>query len=419
MLAKLTTISNEFPRKFWFIVGVSFIDRIGGTLLFPFFALYITQRFHVGMTQAGIVLGVFSIFGLLGNMIGGALTDRFGRRRLILFGLVFSAISTLALGSVSQLAMLYPLAVVIGILSDVAGPAHQAMIADILPEGKRQEGFGVLRVAGNMAWIIGPTIGGFLANRSFFSLFVTDAVVSCIVAFLFYRYMPETKPQTHAEGSAEHESIFQTFIGYDRVLRDRPYVAFLGASILMGLVYQQMYNSLSVYLRDNHGIDPQGYGFLMSSSAITVVLLQFWVTRRIKRRPPFLAMAVGVLFYALGFSMFGFVTAYWLFVSAIVVITIGEMIIMPVSSALAAGFAPVDMRGRYMAVYGLSWALPATIGPAAAGYILDNFNPNLLWYIGGLLTSLSALCFYALHRSLKNQERFVAQPAEPAGIAAD
>jgi len=419
MFTRLRKIYNEFPPKFWFVVAVSFIDRIGGTLLFPFFALYITQRFNVGMTQAGIVLGVFSIFGLVGNMIGGALTDRFGRRRLILFGLVFSAISTLALGSVNQFSMLFPLAVMIGILSDVAGPAHHAMIADLLPEDKRQEGFGILRVVANMSWIIGPTIGGFVANRSFFALFVIDALVSSLVALLFFLFMPETKPRLQPHEEEQHESLLQTFIGYGKVLRDRPYVAFLGASILMGLVYQQMYNSLSVYLRDNHGIDPQAYGFLMSSSAITVVLLQFWVTRRVKTRPPFLAMAVGVLFYALGFTMFGFVTAYWLFVGAIVVITIGEMIIMPVSSALAAGFAPVEMRGRYMAMYGLSWALPATVGPAAAGYILDNFNPNLLWYLGGLLTLVSAFSFYVLHMRLKNQERFAPAPPEGAAAAAD
>ena len=94
-------IAQEFPRKFWSVVGVSFIDRVGGTMLFPFFALYITQKFHVGMTQAGVVLGLFSVFGLVGQMIGGALTDKFGRRKLIIFGLVFSAISTLAFGFIN------------------------------------------------------------------------------------------------------------------------------------------------------------------------------------------------------------------------------------------------------------------------------------------------------------------------------
>ena len=167
MLARLSKIYNEFPRKFWVVVGVSFIDRVGGTLLFPFFSLYITQKFNVGMTQAGMILGLFSIFGLFGGMIGGALTDRFGRRKMIIIGLVFSAVSTLTLGLVNQFATLIPLAVVIGLLSDFAGPAHDAMIADLLSEKQRQEGFGILRVVGNMAWIIGPTIGGFVAKRSF------------------------------------------------------------------------------------------------------------------------------------------------------------------------------------------------------------------------------------------------------------
>ena len=94
MFTRLQKIYEEFPRLFWVIVGVRFVDGIGGTLLFPFFALYITQKFNVGMTQAGILLGISSLFGLVGSMFGGALTDKFGRKQLILFGLVFNAIST-------------------------------------------------------------------------------------------------------------------------------------------------------------------------------------------------------------------------------------------------------------------------------------------------------------------------------------
>jgi len=412
MLAKLTKLYNEFPRKFWVVVGVSFIDRVGGTLLFPFFSLYITQKFNVGMTQAGMILGLFSIFGLFGGMIGGALTDRFGRRKIIIIGLVFSAVSTLTLGLVNQFATLIPLAVVIGLLSHFAGPAHDAMIADILPEKQRNEGFGILRVVGNMAWIIGPTIGGFVAKRSFMALFIIDAVVSCVVALLFFLFMPETKP-VRDEIHQKAESILTTFRGYGTVLRDSPYIAFLVAGILMGLVYQQMYNSLSVYLRDNHGIEPSGYGLLLTVSAIVVILFQFTTTRLIKHKPPFLMMALGTAFYVVGFSMFGWVSTYYLFALAIVVITIGEMIVVPTSQSLAANFAPEDMRGRYMAVFGLLWMVPATIGPGAAGYILDNYNPNLLWYIGGVLCMVSVLGYLLLHARLKSQPRFAAAEPEP------
>ena len=413
MFTRLKTIYYEFPRLFWVIVGVRFVDGIGGTLLFPFFALYITQKFNVGMTQAGILLGISSLFGLVGSMFGGALTDKFGRKQLILFGLIFSAISTLGFGLVNDLNILYPLVIVVGLLSSVSHPAHEAMIADILPEEKRQEGFGILRVVANFSWIIGPTIGGFLANINFFYLFVIDAIISCIVAVIIYRTVPETKPEPHAHEKSE--SFLQTVGGYRFVLRDTAFVSFIVANIIMLIVYQQMYGSLSVYLRDNHGVNPQGYGFLMSTSAITVILFQFWLTRTIKHQPPFLMMAFGTIFYVIGFTLFGLVTTFILFALNIVIITIGEMIVVPTSQALVAGFAPEEMRGRYMAVSGLSWAIPSTIGPAAAGYILDNYNPNLLWYIGGLLCGLSVLAYYFLHLRLGARQEFA--PAEEEALS--
>ncbi len=405
MISRLRKTYAEYPQRFWIVVAVSFIDRVGGTLLFPFFSLYITQKFNVGMTEAGFVLGLFAISGLFGGMVGGALTDKFGRKRLIIIGLIFSALSTLLFGFITLYSLLIPLAIAAGFLSELAGPAHSAMIADILPEDQRSEGFGILRVVGNMAWIIGPTVGGFVANYSFFALFVTDAIFSCIVAYLFFRLVPETQPVATEE--TQRQSLTETFRGYGQVLRDYAFVAFLLAGILMGLVYQQMYNSLPVFLRDVHGINPSGYGFLLTSSAIMVILFQFWISRKIKYSPPFLVMASGVLFYALGFSMFAYVSAYGFFILAIVIITIGEMLIMPTSQALAANFAPVDKRGRYMAVFGLIWMIPATFGPSAAGIILDNFNPNLLWYLGTILCLISAASYAFLHLRIGGSKRFL------------
>src|SRR5688572_31401198 len=155
MLNRLKRTYNEFPSLFWVIVGTLFVDGIGSTLLFPFFALYITQKFGVGMTEAGLLLGMSSLFGLIGSVIGGALTDRFGRRRLILFGLAFSALSSLLFGLAWDVKILYILVVIVGLLSRVAAPAYDAMLADIVPETKRQEAFGVTRVAFNYAWIFG------------------------------------------------------------------------------------------------------------------------------------------------------------------------------------------------------------------------------------------------------------------------
>src|SRR4029453_4216165 len=148
----------------------------------------------VGMTEAGILLGLLSVAGIIGSVVGGGLTDRLGRRKLILFGLIASALSALTLGSVNRFSWLFPTAALVGLFSEVGAPAHAAMIADLLPKDQRREGFGILRVVGNMAWLVGPTVGGFVARSSFFALFVIDAAISCVVATLFYLFMEENRP---------------------------------------------------------------------------------------------------------------------------------------------------------------------------------------------------------------------------------
>jgi len=398
MLNQFRSTYKQFPREFWVLVMASFIDRLGGTLIFPFFALYITQKFNVGMTEAGALLGMFSIAGLVGSTIGGALTDKLGRRSIVLFGLISSAFTSISLGLVNDLALFYPLAVVVGLLGNIAGPAHQAMVADMLPEGKRAEGFGILRVTANLAWIFGPTIGGLVASHSYLLLFILDAISSSITALIVFRYIPETKPSL-AEGE-QPETMAQTFTGYRKVAADQAFMGFLLTSILMLIVYQQLYNTLSVYLRDVHGVPAQGYGMMMSINALTVVGLQFWITRRISDRPPLLMMALGTAFYMVGFTMYGFVSGYPLFILAMIIITFGEMIGVPVAQALAARFAPEAMRGRYMAFFSLSWTLPSTIGPLAAGLIMDNYNPDWVWYGGGILCAISIAGFLLLQRQV-------------------
>lgn len=120
--------------------------------------------------------------------------------------------------------------------------------------------------------------------------------------------------------------------------------------------------------------------------------------------------------YMLGFSLFGFVATFWLFALNIVIVTIGEMIVVPTSQALAANFAPEEMRGRYMAVFSATWGIPAVFGPAAAGMILDNLNPNLLWYLSGFLCAAAAVWYYALHVRLGKQKRFASAPPEQGAI---
>src|SRR4030042_4761337 len=97
-VARFRRTLDEYPRTFWIVVLATFIDSMGEFMLFPFFSLYITQKFGVGMTQVGLLFGLFSLTNLAGSFVGGALTDRFGRKALTLFGLTVSAFVMLILG---------------------------------------------------------------------------------------------------------------------------------------------------------------------------------------------------------------------------------------------------------------------------------------------------------------------------------
>ena len=248
-----------------------------------------------------------------------------------------------------------------------------------------------------------------LIAHSYLTLFIVDAVISIISAAIVILALTETKPQAHAH--AKPETMKQTFAGYGRVFRDTPFVLFIGVTVMMTLVYMNMNTTLGVFLRDYKGLPEIGYGTLLSINAILVVAFQFWLTRRLEKFKPMLMMAAGTFLYAIGFAMYGFVSGMALFITAMIVITIGEMVVAPFQQSLVASFAPEDMRGRYMAVSGLTWGISFMVGPYFAGLILDSANPNALWLISGFIGLLATIGFTALH---KVHHATIQNSAEPA-----
>lgn len=252
-----------------------------------------------------------------------------------------------------------------------------------------------MRVVFNLAVVIGPLIGGLLAIQSYLLLFIADAVTSLITATIVLLALQETWHPKVEEGEKQ-ESMLQTFKDYGKVLKDVAFTWFLITSALMVLVYIQMNTTLAVYLRDVHGVDERGFSYILSLNAGMVVLFQFPITRWVEKYRPLIIMSVGTLLYAIGFAMYGFFSTFFMFLLAMVIITIGEMFVSPVGQAIVARLAPEEMRGRYMAVFGFSWVIPFMIGPLLAGLILDNLDPDILWYIAGFLGVIAAAGYYLL-----------------------
>lgn len=392
----LKKIFKDYPRAFWVYNLVVFIDRLGGFMLYPFFALYLTQKFNIDMATVGILLGVFSVSGMVGSALGGALADRMGRKSVIIASLLLSSLSALGMGLAPTLALFTAVSVIVGTLGNIGGPAHEAVVADLLPPDKRAEGYGIIRVVFNVSAVIAPPIAGLLVSHSYLTLFIVDAIISIISAGIVFFALPETKPQAHAD--AEPETMKQTFAGYGRVLKDTPFVVFIGVTVLMTLVYLNMNTTLGVFLRDVHGLPEVGYGTILSINAFMVVVLQFWITHKLEKYKPFLMVAAGSFLYAIGFAMYGFVRGFTMFVAAMVIITIGEMVVSPFLQSIVASFAPEDMRGRYMAVSGLTWSIAYTFGPYFAGLLIDGPNPSILWYVAGFIGVLSTIGYLILNK---------------------
>jgi len=394
MFTKFKRSYNEYPGTFKVLVLATFIDRMGFYLMFPFFALYMTAHFSVGMIEVGILFSILSAGFIVGGVIGGALADKYGRRAMILVGLIASGASSILMGLADDLNIFYILAAFMGLLGSFGGPARQAMVADLLPKEKQAKGFGILRVAGNLSAAIGPILGGFIATQSYLFLFIGDAVSSLITGIIVFFVIPETKPE---KKEGEEETVMKTVIGYKEVLKDWRYMLFLSVSAITVIVYMQFNATLSVFLRDVHGFPTQYFGFLVSMNALMVVVFQLWITGKLSKYSPMKVMAVGTLFYMVGFGMYGFVSEPYLFFVAMGIITIGEMIEMPIGLTVTAFFAPEDKRGRYMAVFGFHWAIPNLFGIILAGLIMESIGPNWVWYFAGILSLIAAVGFWLLH----------------------
>ncbi len=401
MLTKIKNGYKEYPKPFKILVLATFIDRLGGFLLFPFFSVYLIDHFNVTIIEVGFLFAVFAGGSIIGSTIGGALSDKYGRRSMFLLGLISSGIGSILMGIVDDLYLFFLIAAVLGILGDLGGPARQAMVVDLLQEDKRADGFGLLRVAVNLSATIGPILGGFLVSQSYMILFISDAVSSLITALIVFTVIPETKPEM--QDDKPEESVMKTIIGYKEVLKDSVYIMFLAVSAITVLVYMQLNSTLSVFLWDVYEFPLEWFGALLSMNALMVVLFQFWITKRTSKYAPMKMMAFGTLLYMIGFGMYGFISETYLFFVAMAILTIGEMIVIPVSQATVAQFAPEDKRGRYMAVYGYHWSIPILFGVSAASFVYFYLGPNWVWYLAGILSMFAIIGFWILHGVTKDR----------------
>lgn len=373
------------------------ISSTGGSMVWPFMTIYIRQHLDVPLTTVGLLLSLNSAMSLVATFLAGPVADRLGRKGVMIVSLSGNCLVYLAMNVADSLPLWAILMAVMGAFGPLFRVGSNAMVADLVPPDQRASAYALLRMSSNLGIAIGPAIGGFIAAISYSRAFAAAAATYITFALLVLLLVRETLPQAGTSAAGRLAGG-----GYGPLVRDRLFLMFCAVSTMAVIPAAIMMVLLPVYAKEQFDVIESQYGFIMATNAAMVVLFQYLVTRVTSRYPNLPVLAVGALLYGVGVGSVALGHSFVAFLLSMVVMTLGELTLVPTGTTMVANLSPPDMRGRYMGIYGLTWGLGMGIGPVIGGYLNDQIAPAAIWYGGlafGLIAALGFLLLTRLERS--------------------
>jgi len=371
---------RALPRAAWVLFAGTFINRFGGFVV-PFLTLYLTGQGY-SVIAAGLAVSAYGVGNLLASLVGGHLADRLGRRETIVISMFCAAAAMLLLSQAHALSLIVALTFVTGLVSEAYRPAASALLTDLVPAGQRLTAFAALRVTFNAGFAFGPATAGLLAAYGYVWLFVGDALTSALFGLIALLALPRVIERS-VNGHAKWREVLIVLRG------DKRFQQLLLANFAVSLVFMQMASTFGLFVT-GLGFSASTYGLIISLNGALIVLFELPLTTFTRRFPARKVMALGYALIGGGFALNYFAHSVPALVACMAVITLGEMLSLPMASAYIADLAPPHMRGRYMGVNGMTWALALIVGPAG-GMKLFAFNPAAFWIGCGTLGILAAV----------------------------
>jgi MFS family permease len=354
------------------------INRVGGFAVL-FLSLYLTSQRGASTALAGLIVGTYGIGGVLGTLLGGVLTDRWGRRATLLTAHFVSAAILAGLAVSSDLRLITALCLLLGVFHSMPGPAFVAAIIDVVPADRRSRAFNLQFWAFNLGLAGASLLAGALASGSYLVLFLIDGAATLATAVLIAVKVPETlaRPVTR-----HHRA------GLGTALTDRIFLVFVGLTLLQALIYSQMSTIVPLAMRAD-GLSPSAYGLVVALSGALIVAGQLFVPRLIDGRRKHRVLALALLTNGLGFAVLAVADAVPAYLAAAVVWTVGSMLAAPPNAEINAELAPLALRGRYQAVFFLTFPAAAFLAPALGGAGLQHLGDGH-WLVIGAIGVLAA-----------------------------
>ena len=377
---------GALPKEVWYLCLATLVNR-AGTMVLPFLTLYLTVDRQLPAAIAGLALTIYGVAAIVVAPLAGRFSDRLGSLLIIKISLFLSGLILFVFPSVTGLYGIFAITAIWAFANESFRPPSMALIGQLTEPAQRKMAFALSRLAINLGMSIGPVIGGFLAMKSFKSLFYVDGTTSILagllIAFMPWRIRPAPSAPPAESGAPE--------LNYASVLRDRRFLYFLIAMLPIEMVFFQSLAAMALFIvRDLH-ISEAAFGLLLAINTVLIIFTEVPLNTAMSNWSHRASIALGALLVGAGMGGLAFVSGPIGIAITTVVWTVGEMILLPASSAYVSDIAPQAQAGAYMGLYTMGFSVAFAIGPWLGVQILESWGSTSVWlgtFACGCLTAL-------------------------------
>jgi DHA1 family tetracycline resistance protein-like MFS transporter len=357
-----------------------FIDLVGFGIVIPVLPFYAEgTAFNATPRTVGLLFASYSIMQLIFSPVLGGLSDKYGRRPVLLLSIIGTGIGFLMLGFAKTLFMLFAGRILDGITGGNISTA-QAYIADITTEENRAKGMGLIGAAFGLGFIFGPAIGGILSRWGIHVPFIFAAVLCFANAMLLYFTLPETVTPDHpAKNSAARGRSLRNVM----LSLKQPRLAFVLVIYFLFIVaFSIMTTAFSLYTMFRFGYDAQHTGYLFAYVGLIAVIIQGGlIGRLVKRFGELPLVIVGAFCFAISLFAVPFVGPAAGGLAALLVgggvFSMGNSLATPALTSLASKSAGPAQQGVVLGVTQSTASLARAVGPSLAALLISSSIAHL------------------------------------------
>lgn len=390
--AKISEMSDTSTpqRQLGTLFLITFINLVGFGVVLPIFPFFGTMV-EASPGQITVALGAYSLGQFIGAPLWGKLSDRYGRRPILVASLLGAVVSYLIMAHAQDIVTLGASRLLGGLMAGNIAAAF-AYVGDITSHEQRPKAMGIIGAAFGLGFIFGPAIGGLLAGNNpdpsdFVTVGYASAGITAVAALAAFLLLPESlTAERRAEVKQSHGNLKA-----GEVLRAKPVVwALMGLTLLVIGSAAMMETTLAFFAHDEFGWGPSDVGLSFGAVGLISALLQGGAAGPLARRFGSGALAVaGVLFHAIGLALLALASSGLAMMAALAVMSVGLGLFNPAFQTLTSEQTNDGDRGLVMGLTQGASSLGRVVGPAVSGTIYAGIGHRAPFAIGALVMTLA------------------------------